>query len=122
DANTNTTLSVTGATVSTSAWRLVVSKNLLVLGLAIGYGKDQYDEKATIQGTESGFSSDKVALSQSLSRNNVFADLSFNAVIFKLVAEVGQVSGGKVSTFNTFAGGRADASRAYGSLGLRFGF
>jgi hypothetical protein len=121
------TLDINNMTVKTNAWRLVVSKNLLVVGLAAGYGRDTYDQAATVQATVNNTplgpeTSDAISLSQSLSRNNIFGDLSFNFVIFKIVAEIGQVSGGNVSTFNSFAGGRADASRTYGSLGLRFGF
>ena len=37
-------------------------------------------------------------------------------------SEVGRVSGGEVTTFNTFSGSEPGAARNYGSVGLRFGF
>ena len=49
----------------------------------------------------------------------MFADLSLNLPLFKIVAEGGQASGGTVNTFNSFSGGRADRSQVYGSIGLR---
>ncbi len=49
----------------------------------------------------------------------IFGDLSLNLPIFKIVGEVGQASGGTVNTYNSFAGGRADRSQVYGSLGIR---
>ena len=35
---------------------------------------------------------------------------------------IGQTSGGTISTYNGFGGKPADASRLYGSIGLRFGW
>ena len=52
---------------------------------------------------------------------NFFFDAALNLPLFKIVGEVGQVSGGTVKTYNGFSGGRADKSQAYYSLGLRFG-
>jgi hypothetical protein len=45
-----------------------------------------------------------------------------NLLLLKLVGEVGQVSGGTLSPlpFNTFSSTKADDSRLYGSVGLRF--
>ena len=59
------------------------------------------------------------ASSQSLTRTNYFVDLSLNLPVFKLVGEVGQVTGGTVNTYNSFSGGRADRSQVYGSAGIR---
>jgi L-aminopeptidase/D-esterase-like protein len=41
--------------------------------------------------------------------------------IARIVAEVGQVSGGDVATYNTFSTG-PNAKRLYGSIGIRAGF
>ena len=41
--------------------------------------------------------------------------------IAKVVAEVGQVSGGDVSVYNSFSQA-ADKSRLYGSVGIRISF
>lgn len=124
--SSNISVSVTDAKVNTSAWRIVASKNLLLFGIAAGVGQDKYDQSAKVQGTAQSsigsVSSDTVNLSQSMTRTNMFADFSFNFVLGKLVAEVGQVSGGKASTYSAFSGGDADKSRLYGSVGLRVGF
>jgi hypothetical protein len=66
-----------------------------------------------------GSSSVPDGASQTLERTNVFLDGSLNLPLFKIVAEVGQVSGGQVQTYNGFSGGRADKSQQYFSIGLR---
>lgn len=116
---------VKDAKVKTSAWRVVASKTLLTFGLAAGIGQDKYDDDANVTGTVRGAvvsSSQIVAMSQSLARTNYFVDLSLNFPVFKLVGEVGQVTGGKVDTYNEFETGRADQSRTYGSVGFRIAY
>ena len=66
--------------------------------------------------------SDVIPLSQKLTRTNYFLDLSLNFPLFKIVGEVGQVTGGTVDTYNEFETGRADKSRTYGSVGFRIAF
>ena len=112
----------------TSAWRLTASKNLLLFSLAAGLGQDKYDATtgidASFNGTSGGVpvsGQTSVTTSQKMTRTNYFLDASMNLVLFKLTGEVGQVSGGTVSTYNTFDK-KPDASRFYGSVGLRFGF
>ena len=61
-----------------------------------------------------------IALHISPTRTNYFADLSFNLLLAHFVAEVGRVTGGNVTTFNTFSTD-ASAARTYGSLGIRIG-
>ncbi|HEV7387976.1 MAG TPA: hypothetical protein VGN73_05110 [Gemmatimonadaceae bacterium] len=116
--------------LKTKAWRVVAGKNLLIFGLAVGVGQDKYDASTDIgvhvaaravppvPATNAG----PIAMSQSLTRTNFFGDLSMNLLVFKLNAEIGQVSGGTINTFNTFSGTQAADSRLYGSLGARFGF
>jgi hypothetical protein len=121
-------VSVRDLDLETSAWRVVASKSLVLFGIAAGYGRDSYKSSATAFGvvpTALGTQrSDDIHAAQNVSRNNLFADLSINMVLFKLVGEIGQVSGGSLDqpTFNTFAGKGAMDSRVYGSVGLRFGF
>jgi hypothetical protein len=55
-----------------------------------------------------------------VTRTNVFLDLTTNLGLMKLVATVGGVSGGDIPTYNNFDT-EADASRIYGSLGVRIG-
>jgi len=121
-------LRVLNATVKTTAWRLVASKSLIAFGVAGGIGQDTYDQRADVEGvihtTLSGVPvtgrASVPGTKQSLTRTNYFLDLSLNMPVFKLVGEVGAASGGTVKTYNSFAGGSADRSQIYGSLGIRF--
>jgi hypothetical protein len=130
---TTATLNVNKFKVKTSGWRLVASKSLVFFGLAAGVGQDKYDQSADISATVSGtqptlppstFTSTATVpgTSQSMTRTNYFVDATLNLFLLKLTGEIGQVSGGTVNTYNTFASGRADKSQTYGSVGLRFGF
>lgn len=118
-------LSIVDAKVNTSAWRLVASKGLLLFGLAAGVGQDSYDLGATINtsltSTVGGTSnSSVVATVPNIKRTNYFLDASLNLPLFKIVGEVGQVTGGTVNTYNSIGTERADKSLTYGSVGLRF--
>jgi len=118
-------ISVTGISVKTSAWRAVAGKSLGFLGLAVGAGKDTYDSRATgsVVVNEAGFNANggPYDLSQKVSRSNMFADFSLNFPLIKLGAEIGRVSGGKIDTYNTFSGKRADDPLTYASVGIRIG-
>jgi hypothetical protein len=111
--------------VKTSAYRIVASKSLMLFGLAAGVGQDRYDQSVNVQATVKDAlgsqTSDVVPLAQKLTRTNYFLDLSLNLPVFKLIGEVGQVSGGTVDTYNEFSTGRADKARTYGSVGFRIG-
>jgi hypothetical protein len=120
-------LFVTGLKMKTTSWRVEASKSLLVFGVFGGLGKDKYESSvgtirasvgAPVVGRTGGTLS---PAPQSLDRTNVFVGLKLNLLIFKIAGEVGQSSGGDVTTFNTFSGSAANASRVYGSLGVRFG-
>jgi hypothetical protein len=115
----NNTFDVSNANISTTAYRLVASKHFVIFGLAAGIGQDKYSQSADVQATVFGQTSQQVSLSQDVTRTNMFGDLSINLPVFKLIGEIGQVSGGSVATYNTFAGKDANASRLYGSVGLR---
>lgn len=126
-SSSGATINVQNAAVKTSAWRVTASKNLLLLSLAAGVGRDSYDESALAQGTVQttpigSQSSQQIKFSQTLKRTNYFLDASLNMVLAKIVAEIGQASGGSVNTYSSFSGGAADKSRLYGSLGVRIGF
>jgi hypothetical protein len=122
-------LDIQRASVKTSAWRVVANKNFIGFGIAAGYGRDSYDESATVAGTVKlpfGTSTQAftpVEMTQSVTRNNLFADVSLNMTVVSLVGEIGQVSGGSFPTpTNTFSTGAQDDSRLYASVGLRFGW
>jgi hypothetical protein len=107
--------------VNTNSWRVVASKSLVVFGIALGAGQDRYDESADVQASVGG-ATGNASFAQKMTRTNVFADLSMNLALIKIVGEIGQVSGGTVTTYSSFEGKAADASRVYGSVGLRVGF
>ena len=128
--NNGDTLTVHNLTVKTSSWRLVASKNIFILGLAAGVGADHYSMSTDVQVglsnnlvgcTVAGACSGTVASPElSITRANYFGDLSLNLSIFRTVFEIGEVAGKDISTFNTFNGKVAGASRLYGSVGLLF--
>jgi len=121
-------LFVTGLKVKTTAWRIEASKSLIMFGLFGGVGRDRYESsvatvRASVGAPVVGRASSTLvpSPSQSIDRTNVFVGVKLNLLLFKIAAEVGQASGGDVTTFNTFSGSAAAASRTYGSLGIRFG-
>jgi hypothetical protein len=115
-------IDVTNLRVNTTSWRLTASKSLIMFGLAAGVGQDKLSSSAQIQGTVAAVSTPTFKGKQDLTRTTYFADVSFNLMLAKLVAEIGSTSGGSVPTYNTFSGTEADASRLFGSVGLRIGF
>jgi hypothetical protein len=123
-------LYVNNLSLKTKAWRITASKSLIMFGLAAGIGQDKYDASTDIGAhvaartvpPTSAANAGPVSLSQSLTRTNIFGDLSVNLLLFKLNAEIGQVSGGTINTYNTFSGKQPADSRIYGSVGARFGF
>lgn len=127
--NAADSLVITGLKLKTTSWRIEASKSLLVFGLFGGVGKDKYessvDQVRASVGAPAPVGRVNATLapapSQSIDRTNVFVGIKLNLPFFKLAAEVGQASGGDVTTFNTFSGSAPDASRTYGSLGVRFG-
>lgn len=123
---TNYSLAVDQLSLKTTSWRAVASKSFLVFGLTAGVGQDEYKSGATATGTASGIaglgtaSSAPTVLTQKLTRTNVFGGVNVNILMVKLAAEIGQVSGGTIETYNTFDT-KPDASRLYGSFGMRIG-
>jgi hypothetical protein len=123
-------LYVNDLSLKTKAWRITASKSLIFVSLAAGFGQDKYDASTDIAAhvaartvpPTSAANAGPVSLSQSLTRTNIFGDLSMNLLLFKLNAEIGQVSGGTINTYNTFSGKQPADSRLYGSVGVRFGF
>lgn len=124
----NNSMAINNLEVNTSSWRVVASKNLVVLGFAVGAGKDDYDNSSDIVATVTNVpivgnaTANLPAITEKMSRTNFFADVSLNLPLFKIVGEAGRVTGGSVSTYNSFSGGAADRDLNYFSLGLRVGF
>jgi hypothetical protein len=125
----NDTISVDGLKIKTEAIRLTVSKNLLVFGVHAGVGQDTYKSGGNLNVVVytptavplvyNRTQGNLVTFGQTMKRTNYFAGVSLNLPLVKFVAEVGQVSGGSIPTYNTFDK-KADESRVYGSAGLRF--
>jgi len=109
--------------IKTSSWRISASKSFVLFGIEGGLGQDKYDNSAgalvTVQGQSQRFD-----VSNSMNRTNIYAGLTMNIFIGKLVGEVGQVSGGSVpALFNTIDESHdASKGRSYFSLGFRTGF
>lgn len=127
---------IRGLDLSARSWRVVASKRLLLLGLAVGAGQDTYDGKTSLSVVVTGpcpiiggdcrfpasGEEELFERENDITRTSYFANVSLNLLMLKLVGEVGQVSGGDLPTYNTFNEKAADASRTYASVGLRFGF
>lgn len=129
-------VTVTGFDVNTTSWRLTAGKSFMMWGVSVGGGQDRYEYSADVSATVHPTVGGPVTYAVSgieraqldghalrrLTRTSYFADLSMNLPFFRLVGEIGQVSGGDIPTFNTFGGKAADKSRIYGSVGARIGW
>ena len=119
--NSGNVVSITDYRIRMKQWRITANKHFLFLGLAAGVGQDQYDSKASLTYDVNGNKpASPIPLHISPKRTNYFADVSFNLLLAHFVAEIGRVTGGDVTTFNTFSTD-ASAARNYGSLGIRIG-
>ena len=125
-ASGNNSLAVNNLSVKTTAWRVVASKSLLLFGISAGMGQDSYDQSAnvtaTVEAPTYGQVSSSIDPTQTLTRTNMFAGISLGLPLLKLSGEVGKVSGGTITTVNSFDGKAAADSRMYASVGLRLGF
>lgn len=113
--------------VRARSWRAIAGKSFLFLGVGAGVGQDSYDSKANItvkiaprQATQGG-TGGPIALGQKLTRTNVFGTAWLNAKVFRLVGEIGRVTGGTITTYNQFDGVQPADARTYASVGLSFG-
>jgi len=119
--NSGNVVSIADYRIRTKQWRITANKHFLFLGLAAGVGQDQYDSKASLTyDVDGNRPASPIPLHISPKRTNYFADVSFNLLLAHFVAEIGRVTGGDVTTFNTFST-NASAARNYGSLGIRIG-
>lgn len=121
----NDRITVDDISVKTTAWRAVAGKSIGFFGFAVGGGQDQYDSGASgsVVVNEGAISVNggPYDLSQKVTRTNMFADASLNFPFVKFALEIGRVSGGKIDTYNTFSGKRADDALTYASVGIRIG-
>ena len=125
-----TSLSTTQGTASarvdsldlqSNAWRITASKSLLLFGISAGVGQDTYKASSTITASQAPAPAiGPFALESKVTRTNYFGELSMNLALIKIIGSVGMVSGGDITTYNTYDEA-ADKSRMYGSLGVRIG-
>jgi len=110
--------------VNTTSWRLSAQKNLLLFQLGAGIGGDTYDFSTTANGVvdPSGVNQSwSFVADQKMTRTTMYGSLGINLLLAKVVAEVGQVSGGNAPTYHEYSE-PADKSRLYASVGVRISF
>jgi hypothetical protein len=122
-ADDGTSFGINDLSVKTTSWRISAQKNLLLFQLGAGYGGDTYDYSTSATVTVSGVGGGTATMTdaQSVTRTTMYGTLGINLWLFKIVGEVGQVSGGNITTFNDFAT-PANEARNYGTLGIRINF
>lgn len=117
-----TTVAIKDLDFKATSWRFTVSKSFLIFGLAAGVGRDMSTASTGIAITPPtpvpavSFT----GLNQDLTRTNYFVDLSMKLLVLRIVVTGGMVSGGTITTYNSFDT-PADKSRIYGSVGVRVG-
>lgn len=123
----NDRLVLDNLSIRARSWRAIAGKSFLFVGIGAGVGQDSYDSKADITVTiapraaTTGGTGGPIALAQNLTRTNVFGTAWLNARLFRLVGEIGRVTGGTIQTYNLFDGPGAADARTYASVGLSFG-
>ena len=126
--NGSDSLIVNGLKLKTTSYRLVASKSLILFSIAGGVGQDKFDARVdTVRanvGAPVPIGRAQASLAtqvQTLTRTNYFVDLSLNLLMLNLTGEIGQSTGGTITTFNSFQGDKPESSRTYASVGVRFG-
>lgn len=130
-ASSNDSLTVQNLAATSNSLRIVASKRFALLGVAIGAGRDDIENTASVRGVvnETAVGTPLRAqvslegLRNTTARNTVFANLSFGLSIARIVAEAGWAGSGDADpTVNTFDGRRASDGYRYGSLGVTVRF
>lgn len=118
---------------NTTAWRVVAGKTFGPVGIAAGYGKDQYKSEADLSySLASGCGiicipttprDGSFRFNRTTKSTNFFGDVAVSLGLLKIVGEVGRVSLDDIDAndfYNTFSEA-PDKARLYGSVGFRFG-
>ena len=123
----NDTLTVKGASLSSSSMRLVAAKRFVFIGFAAGIGRDDIEANSEFAAVvndlqpSSRLSVAIPAAHQKVTRNNAFANLSLGLPKAQLVLEYGWSSAGTIQkTVNTFGDRQANEGYRYASLGFGF--
>ncbi len=115
-------ISVNNLAINSTSWRLSAQKNFLLFQFGAGFGQDNYDFNADVAASvDGGAQQGGFNAAQDMKRTTMYGSLGVNLFLVKIVGEIGQVSGGSAPTYNTYDKA-ADASRLYGTLGLRVSF
>jgi hypothetical protein len=120
-------LTLTDYALDATSVRVTAAKSFVAFTLVAGVGQDTYDTKTSFESIVNRpapigrVTTGVIPVSQKITRTNLFANVAINLIIAKFVVEGGMVSGGDVTTANTFDVA-PDVSRTYGSVGLRLGF
>ncbi|MCU0647738.1 MAG: hypothetical protein MUF00_07065 [Gemmatimonadaceae bacterium] len=122
----NDTLTVRSLALSADAWRAVVSKRFLMLGLAAGIGQDAVDAQAIVSAVVNDggrrYALSDVILGDTPRRTNAFLDASFGLGGIRLVGEVGRsFAASPRDVLNAFGGRTPGGAFNYASVGLRLG-
>jgi hypothetical protein len=108
-----------------TSWRIVLGKRYgAPIDLAGGIGRDAYRASAGVSyvvtdGNATTTGGD-LTYSRGVTRTNAFAELRLRSRFLPLVLESGLVAGGKLSTYNSIAGG-PNTMRTYFALGFHYG-
>lgn len=120
-SGTGDTFAINDFSVKTTSWRVSAQKNFLIFQLGAGFGGDSYDFSTNANvSVDNGAQTAAFSAAQTVDRTTMYGSLGINFWLFKIVGEVGQVSGGNITTYNEFST-PADQARTYGSLGIRIG-
>jgi len=120
-------LTLTDFTLDATSIRVTAAKNFVLFTLAAGVGQDTYDTETSFESIVNRpapvgrVTTGVIPVSQKITRTNFFGNIALNLLVARLVVEGGMISGGDITTANVFDVA-PDISRAYGSVGLRFGF
>jgi hypothetical protein len=120
-ADDGSSFGINDLSVKTTSWRISAQKNLLLFQLGAGYGGDTYDYSTNASVSVAGGGTGTMTDAQSVTRTTMYGTLGINLWLFKIVGEIGQVSGGNITTFNDFST-PANEARTYGTLGIRINF
>lgn len=127
----NDSITVGNLATTSNSFRVVASKRVAIFGIAIGAGRDDIESTARVQaavnetvlGVPRRLDVVIPDLRNSVSRNTVFANVSFALLMARLVAEAGWSSAGEADPLvNTFDSRVANDGYRYGSLGLTVRF
>lgn len=122
-ATADDSISVSDTRVRSDGVRVVMSKRLALLGLAVGVGRDAIETSAHIEAVvNDGAVSGRACLTglrETMRRDNAFANLSYGIALVRIVGEVGYSRVGATrTTINQFGNRRANEGYRYGSIGI----